>query len=76
MIEYDCRATLLHPNMDGTPITFPIGAALVGYRLSAIHIRLTAAEIIDPRVRAWLLEVVLPRRAAQDEAVHIELGGQ
>ena len=64
----DCEAA-------GTPITFPIGAQLTGYRLHDIRLRLTAAELIDPRVRAWLLEVVLPRRASPDEAVHIELGG-
>lgn len=71
-LEYACHAMLL--GRDNTAITFPVGAQLTGYRLRDIHIRLTPAEFIDPHVRAWLLEVVLPRRASVNEAVCIELG--
>ena len=79
MIEYSCRALLFcgraECEADGAPITFPVGAQLTGYRLRDIHVRLTPAEFIDPRVRAWMLEVVLPRRASAAEPVHVELGG-
>lgn len=74
-LEYPCRATLLLKDGDDTRITFTVGHPLTGYRLQDIRLRLTPAEFVDPRVREWLLEVVLPRRASAGEAVHIELGG-
>ncbi|HEX5314316.1 MAG TPA: hypothetical protein VFX38_05360 [Gammaproteobacteria bacterium] len=74
MIEHQGHATLSTAYDGDVTITFPVGAQLTGYRLRDIRIRLSAAEFVDPHVRAWLLEVVLPRRASVDEAVCIELG--
>ena len=75
-LGHPCRALLWHTTGHTTEISFPVGTPLQGYHLRDIHIRLSAAEFIDPHVRAWLLEVVLPRRASVDEAVCIELGGR